>query len=129
MGRGVDVGKWALWRRRIEEFERGTASVAEYCRRVGVAQATFYLWRRKVKAEAQTSTSISTSTSPSTSQGPRLAPPGPQSATALSFLPVQIAATRTVEVVLANGTRVLIPSGDHEALRTVLQLTAEDRSC
>ena len=119
MARGVDVGKWALWRRRIEEFERGSASVAEFCRRVGVSQATFYLWRRKLNAEARASTS----------QGPRLAPPGPQSTTALSFLPVQIAAPRTVEVVLTNGTRVLIPSGDHEALRTVLQLTAEDRSC
>ena len=44
MGRGVDVEKWALWRRRIAEFERGSAGVAEFCRRVGVSQATFYLW-------------------------------------------------------------------------------------
>jgi hypothetical protein len=35
----------------------------------------------------------------------------------------------TVEVVLTNGTRVLIPSGDHETLRTVLQFSAEVRSC
>lgn len=126
MGRGVDVGKWALWRRRIAEFERGSAGVAEFCRRVGVSQPTFYLWRRKVNAEARTSTSKGPL---STSKGPRLPPRGPQSATALSFLPVQIAAPMTVEVVLTNGTRVLIPSGDHEALRTVLQLAAEVRSC
>lgn len=127
MGRGVDEVKWALWRRRIEEFERGSAGVAEFCRRVGVSQATFYLWRRKLNAGAQASTSISTSTSPSTSKASHVSPPGPQSATALSFLPVQIAASMTVEVVLTNGTRVLVPSGDHETLRTVLQLSAEVR--
>ena len=112
MSRGADVGKPALWRRRMQEFDRGSSSVAEFCQRIGVSKATFYVWRQKLRASS-----------------PSLAAQG-ESATALSFLPVQITgASGTVEVVLTNGTRVLVPSSDREALRTVVQVAAEVRSC
>jgi hypothetical protein len=127
MRRGLDSGKWELWRRRMREFERGTETVATFCGRLGVSAATFYLWRRRVAGQ------------PDEASGPKL--PGrnaPQSGQArvspLSFLPVQITgqAPSVIEVLLTSGTRVLVPSGDREGLRTVLEVVAggrEERTC
>jgi hypothetical protein len=37
MRRGLDSGKWEVWRRRMREFERGTETVAAFCGRLGVS--------------------------------------------------------------------------------------------
>ncbi len=107
-----------MWRRRRREFERGAETVAAFCRRVGVSAATFYGWRRQV---AQSSGSNQAS------HGTQVAPP-------LSFLPVQVTGQPqgVIEVVLAGGVRVLVPSGDRESLRLVLELVTgagEQPSC
>jgi hypothetical protein len=51
----------------------------------------------------------------------------------LSFLPVQISGPSrdVIEVLLANGTRVLVPRGDRESLQVVLEFAGrrEERSC
>ena len=127
MRRGPDAVKLELWRR-LREFERGAETVAAFCRRVGVSAATFYCWRRKV---AQ---------SPGSGQAGRDTPNwGGISVPPLSFLPVQVTGQPpgVIEVVLASGTRVLVPSGDRESLRLVLELalgttvtgTGEQPSC
>ena len=107
MSRDSGVSKREVWRRRLQEFERGSVSVVEFCRRIGVSKATFYVWRRKVSLAS-----------------PEASAPG---SSAIRFLPVQITgeSPRTIEVVLTNGTRVLVPSDDREAVRTVLQAAAE----
>ena len=107
MRRGPDAAKLELWRRRMREFERGAYTVAAFCRRVGVSAATFYGWRRKV-ASCGTG---------QVSHGTHEVPP-------LSFLPVQVTgqSRSVIEVVLPGGTRVLVPSGDREGLRLVLEL-------
>src|SRR5687767_2544708 len=108
MSCGAGAGKLALWRSRLQAYERGSASVVEFCQRIGVSKATFYAWRQKVLASSPASDRPDHST------------------TALSFLPVQITGvSSTVEVVLTNGTRVLVSSGDREALRTVIESAAE----
>lgn len=38
--------QWAAW---FKEFEGSGRSVAEFCRRIGVSQNSFYIWRRKLK--------------------------------------------------------------------------------
>jgi len=122
MRRGPDSVKLELWRRRMREFDRGTETVAAFCGRVGVSAATFYLWRRRMVAQADETS------------GPRSPGRGaPQSGQArvppLSFLPVQITgqAPSVIEVLLTCGTRVLVPSGDRESLRVVLDVLAGDR--
>lgn len=40
------------WRRRIVTQQRSRLSVAEWCRAQGLAQATFYSWRRRLRADA-----------------------------------------------------------------------------
>jgi hypothetical protein len=53
----------------------------------------------------------------------------------MSFLPVEITPPRgsVVEVLLPNGTRVLVPSSEREAIRAVIEAAAsvqlETRGC
>ena len=109
MSYGPDLARRELWRRRLREFERGSASVAEFCRRVGVSDAAFYQWRRKLAS-------------------PVAEPNSPDSAAervpALSFLPIEITGrddqVSRIEVVFPNGIRVLMPGRDHATLSAVL---------
>lgn len=113
MSRGPDLARREVWRRRLREFDRGTATVAEFCRRVGVSVASFYQWRRKLAVGA-------TSESATVESPPRI------QAAAMSFLPLEITGqTRNVvEVLLPNGARVLVPSGEREAIQAVIEAAA-----
>ena len=124
MRRGPDAAKLEVWRRRLREFERGTETVAAFCRRVSVSVATFYGWRRRVARLAE-SRMARPGRGPSNSSINGLV-----SVPSLSFLPVQVTdqPRSVIEVVLAGGTRVLVPSCDRESLRLVLELTAGSAS-
>ena len=114
MSRGPDLARRELWRRRLREFDRSTATVADFCDRAGVSTAAFYQWRRKLAGAALSG---------------GLAKPSPAAAS-LNFLPVEIREPRNgdvVEVLLPNGIRVLVPSRDQESLRTVLESLGSDR--
>ena len=118
MRRGPDAVKLELWRRRLAEFERGAETVAAFCQRVGVSAATFYGWRRKVAQSPGGGQA---------SHGTHVVPP-------LSFLPVQVTGQprSVIEVELAGGVRVLVPSGDRESLQWVLEFAlgaTEQSSC
>jgi transposase-like protein len=121
MSREPDLAKRAAWRLRLREFDRGNATVAEFCRRTGVSVATFYQWRRKLEPSAAPST----------------APCG-RAVKGLSFLPVEITGGASVEVLLPSGARVTVPCHDQEAIRTVMAALlsssledhqSEDRAC
>jgi transposase-like protein len=90
----------------LQEFDRGRATVAEFCRRVGVSDAAFYQWRRKL-ASAVTEPNSPVSAVP-----------------ALSFLPVEITGrddpSARIEVVFPQGIRVLVPGRDPATLSAVL---------
>lgn len=144
MSRGPDLARQAVWRRRLREFERSTASVVEFCERAGVSVAAFYQWRRKlapraaseVRPAAPARADSARATRPAANRVP--ATPSPAAGPAMSFLPVEIAAATRLQVRLPNGTRVSIPCHDPEVIRIVLAafLTAgaanvprEDRGC
>ena len=116
MARVRDAAKWETWRRRLGEFDRGDWTVGHFCRRLGVSPATFYQWKRKLRRGTAQSDA-----------GSRPA------ASAVSFIPIEITGRPSVEVQLANGARVLVPSHDQAAIRTVIDALlsdrAEDRSC
>lgn len=126
MARQRNAVKWELWRRRLREFDRGQASVAEFCRRVGVSAATFYQWQRKLTPAVSGAAARSTAVvRPAAKPGQA---PGP-----MRFLPVEITAASQVEVLLPGGARLSIPSREHDALRTVVAALlgerGEDRPC
>ena len=127
MRRGLDAGKLELWRRRMREFERGTETVAAFCGRLGVSAATFYLWRRRVVGQTNETSGPKSPGRSAPQSGQARVPP-------LSFLPVQITgqAPSVIEVLLTSGTRILMPSGDRESLRMVLEVVVgarEERTC
>jgi transposase len=114
MSRGPDLARREVWRRRLRAFERGTVSVAEFCRREGVSDAAFYQWRRKLTSPAaEANTPIS----------------AVEKMTALSFLPVEITGrddpSARIEVIFPNGIRVLVPGRDHATLSAVLGAVAD----
>lgn len=124
MSRGPDLARRELWRRRFGEFDRGTATVAEFCRRTGVSKAAFYAWRHKV---------------PAPRQHERRPEPGasPVEAPSLSFLPIEITGrddpSGRIEVVFPNGTRLLLPGCNQATLSQVIAALAsssrEANSC
>jgi hypothetical protein len=105
MSREPDLAKRAAWRLRLREFDRGNATVSEFCRSVGVSVATFYQWRRKL--------GLSTVPAASTASHRR-------AVEGLSFLPVEIIARSGIEVLLPSGARLTVPCHDHEVIRTVM---------
>jgi transposase-like protein len=126
MGRQRNAAKWELWGRRLREFDRGHATVSEFCRRLGVSVATFYQWQRKLSSAANGAARTSTAvTMPAAKPGQATGP--------IHFLPVEITAASQVEVSLPGGARLSIPSREHDALRTVvaalLDERGEDRPC
>jgi hypothetical protein len=130
MGRERNAAQWEAWRRRLEEFDRGTATVAEFCQRLGVCVATFYQWRRKLKPTARAESRLDSGTveSPPDTVATGRETKGHRKTQPFRFLPVAISAASQVEVLLTGGTRLLIPSHDAQAIRTVLTtLLQEDR--
>ena len=128
MSREPDLAKWAAWRLRLREFDRGNATVVEFCRRVGVSIATFYLWRRKLAPSAARG-SRSPARRPAESRG---------TAAGIHFLPVEITSRPGIEVLFPGGARVTVPCHDQEAIRTVMAVLLsaspedrrpEDRAC
>jgi len=87
------------WRERIADQESSSLSVKEFCNKRGLAECSFYSWRKRLR-----------NTEP------------------VRFALVERAAQREpasgahVEIVLASGERLCISSGvDGATLRTVLQ--------
>lgn len=119
MSREAVLARRELWKRRMQEFEHGSADVAEFCRRLGVSTASFYQWRRRLKPA---------SPAPAKPPNPPAKAAPPRKTTAnMKFLPVELLGPQNVEVQFPCGARVLVPSHDHEALRTVLQSLVPSR--
>ena len=52
MPRSPDPSLQKLWQTRLARYHRSELSIAEFCRREGVSQANFYVWRKKLAAHA-----------------------------------------------------------------------------
>lgn len=133
MSREPDLSRREVWKQRLREFDRGTASVMEFCERAGVSTASFYQWRRKLGSAASSRNVAEQERTSKISS--KLAMPRDATAS-MKFLPVELIGPRNaevVEVLLPSGIRVLVPSRDQVALRTVLETLAsnrrEDRAC
>jgi hypothetical protein len=144
MARNVDQALREQWRQRIERQRGSGLSIAEFCRREGVSQASFHAWKRKLRSSAYTSPSARRSAveRPRVS-GRQAAVPRPQRpqpspahsaaatpATSFLQLPVPMFSARTVpwiELVLVDGTIVRVPQQNLAALQTVLQVVRDGR--
>jgi len=102
----LNSGKAREWQRRMERFEEGRQSVAEFCRKEGVSAPSFYQWRKRL------------------TQRPAAAEE------AAGFRPVRLAGTNGplvaagVAVQLPGGTQLQVPTSDRRALRLVIDTLA-----
>jgi len=121
MGRKVNSDLWAAWRARMSQQASSGWTVAEYCRREGISQASYYQWKRRLQTNADRSES------PTVAR--RVAAPGARSvpghgpASPGRFLQVPLSVSRmdeSVECVFVDGTVVRIPAGNLTALERVL---------
>ena len=105
MGRVVDEGKWAAWRRRLARFQRGGQTVAAFCDAEDVSVPSFYQWKRKLAGAPAGVVD-------------RRSPAIP--ITARSFLLVRIEAAAVVEIELPNGVGVRVPARDVAAINAAV---------
>lgn len=96
------------WRRRLRDWQRSGLSVSAFCRRYGLAEKHLYRWRR-ILAE--------------------------RDAEQTAFVPVRLLTENssqdsTLEVLMASGRRLRVPSGfDAATLRQLLAVLEEQSPC
>ena len=112
MGRTADGSVAALWAERLARQQRGTLSIAEFCRRERISPPSFYSWRRRLEQDERP-----------------------------VFVPVELSGTvgasaGGVQIELPGGALVTLPaSASPELVTTAIRAsmnslsTAEDRSC
>lgn len=114
-GRSRDPHKEQLWRDHLTRWQASGLSVRAFCARHRLSLPAFYAWRRTLAQRAGT------------------APVAPQQP-AVTFVPLHITPATvsnspTLEVVLANGRCLRVPTGfDTATLRSLLTLL-EDQPC
>jgi transposase-like protein len=108
-----------MWRQRLERFAGWTGTVAEFCRREGVAQPTFYQWRKRLRRAGEPATGGAAKGLP----GARVADeakPG-----RAPFVELSLAARAAVEIELPNGAVVRVPADREGALRVAIRVAGE----
>ena len=120
MGRGIDVARHDSWRRRLERFSNWSGTVAEFCRREGVTQGTFYLWRKRLPREGASSGAVGSVLAPEavrpTSDAQRVA----------SFVELSLTGRAAmVEIELPNGAVVRVPAEHEATLRVAIGAAGE----
>ena len=120
MGRGIDVARHDSWRRRLERFSSWSGTVAEFCRREGVTQGTFYLWRKRLPREGASSGAVGSVLAPEA-----VRPTGDAQRVA-SFVELSLTGRAAmVEIELPNGAVVRVPAEHEATLRVAIGAAGE----
>ena len=119
MGHGSDAGRHVVWRQRLERFAGWTGTVAEFCRREGVTQPTFYQWRKRLRLAGEPATEGAAKGLPGAPVADE-AKPG-----RAPFVELSLAARAAVEIELPNGAVVRVPADREEALRVAIRAAGE----
>jgi hypothetical protein len=100
MARSSSVSRQQFWQQRLARFQASRQTVVEFCRKEGVSQPSFYLWRK------------------------RLSPPSvgrPGTKLPAGFRAVHLLPSANVSVQLPGGTQLVVPMADRESLRLVIE--------
>jgi len=109
MGRKLSSGAEAVWRERLGRFYEGDWTVAEFCRREGVSNPSFYQWRKRLGQRHRSAPGVAQGAS----EASAAEVPG-------RFLPVNVAGLSTAEIELPNGLKIRVPATNAEALRAAI---------
>ena len=105
------------WRRRFLRFEKHPSTIKEFCRREGVSEPSFYLWRKRL--------------------GLKDAPKPTPAESPTGFRPVRLLTRESLVAHLPGGMRMVVPMSEPDGLRAVIdalarvdaELRAEARPC
>ena len=127
MPKRPDLAKREAWRRRFRQFDRGSATITEFCRRLGVPVWSFYYWHQRLRSGTIRSASDQKRNGAAApNRHARLAQRHAAIKPRLNFVPIQIAGQRSVEVHLPNGARVTVPCHDRDAIDAVIAALVRD---
>jgi Transposase len=114
------------WRKRIERQRQSGVTVGEFCGREGVSQASFYLWKRKLRGSEPGSrkrrSARRIAASPKRQYRKARVAAGPA-----AFVQIPCPSTPGspwIEVALAEGTIIRIPQQNLAAVQTILRTLA-----
>ena len=117
-----DLAKRESWRKRLEQFGRGNETIVDFCRRLSVPVWSFYYWQQRLRIPAVTERQRRQGKRAGSARQARGAHRlgSARKQRRLNFVPVQITGLRSVEVHLANGTRVTVPCQECDAIVAVI---------
>lgn len=107
-------GAEAVWRERLARFDRGDLTVAEFCRREGVSNPSFYQWRKRLQRHQRHARRVEQS---------RCEVPAADLPSRI--LPVNIAGLSVAEIEFPNGIKIRVPTTNAEVLRTAILASRE----
>ena len=120
MARALTREERADWKDRIQRQATSGVSVAEFCAREQVSDASFYRWKRNLKVGTRKrSTRFQ---APKTSREDSVTKPG-SATTGSAFFQLPVAPSRGaawIELVLADGTVLRLPQQNLAALELAL---------
>ena len=109
MRRKQSSGAEAEWVERLARFQGSDLTVAEFCRREGVSNPSFYQWRKRLGKRNRRSRGVGQAEGGTAGADP-----------ANRFLPVNVSGVTTAEIELPDGIRIRVPATNAEALRTAI---------
>lgn len=112
MARGTRLGKELEWRERLARFARADSSIVQFCGDEGVSRPSFYAWRRRLSADADSWARSEDALDCCAERH------GPFAAVRMTG---QDHGDNQVTAWLRGGTRLDIPLADNNAVRTVIE--------
>lgn len=120
--------KERFWREVVDGHAGSGLPVRQYCTDRGVSEPSFFAWRREL-ARRDSAANKQAKSSPKRAK-PKLKPqPAPQRFAQLQIAPSALASGACIEIVLAAGTRVLVPPGVCRATLHDVLTALERPSC
>jgi hypothetical protein len=128
-GRGKrDCGKERFWRRTLRQWRRSGLSVRDFCAEHGLAEPSFYAWRRIVVERDQESARVRPR--PERDSVCRATPANDDAPVFVPLRVIDVATQVALEVVLERGLVVRVLRGfDAATLRQLLAVLQEERPC
>ena len=141
MAREVNQVRWDQWWQRLERQRASGQSIVAFCREEGVSQATFHVWKRKLRDPSSARPSSDEVAAAHRGRRRRVTAPRhrrPANSAASSttpthaadFLQLPVRGVRSspwIEVTLVDGTLVRVPQENLAALTTLLRVLRGDR--
>jgi len=114
-----DRGKERFWRQVVRRWRRSGLGVRAFCAAEGLAEPSFYAWRRQLARRDQEA---------ATDVAPQFVPVHVRPDVAASASLADVAPA--IDIVLPNGRRLRVPAGfDPTMLRQLLAVAEESAPC